>query len=46
MDVACGTHLREQKGTYGSCGKTEGKRGPGGPTRRYWDNIKMDIIEI
>jgi hypothetical protein len=46
MDVACGTQLREQKGTYGLCGKTEGKRGLGGSTRRYGDNIKMDIKEI
>jgi hypothetical protein len=36
-----------ERGVYGVLvGRSEGKRPPGRPSRRWEDNIKMDIREI
>ena len=39
--------MGERRGVYrGLMGKTEEKRPPGRPRRRWEDNIKMDIQEV
>ena len=39
--------MGERRGVYSVLvGKPEGKRPPGGPRRRWKDNIKMDLQEV
>ena len=39
--------MGERRGVYRVLvGKPEGKRPPGGPRRRWEDNIKMDLQEV
>jgi hypothetical protein len=46
MGKACSKH-GEKRNSYGIfVGKSEGKRPLGKPTRRWEDNIKMDLREI
>jgi len=41
MDVACSTHVGEQRCIQGLVEKSEGKSPLGGPRRRWEDNIKV-----
>jgi hypothetical protein len=46
MSEACSTNGEKRSAYRLLVGKPEGKRPLGRPTRRWVDNIKMDLLEI
>jgi hypothetical protein len=46
MGRTCGAYGGGKRGAQGLVGKPEGKRPLGRPSRRWEDNIKMDVEEV
>ena len=46
MGRACSPYGGEERRIQSLVGKREGKRPPGRPSRRWEDNIKMDLQEV
>jgi len=46
MSVACSTHERDENCIRNLGRKREGKRSPGRRSRRWEDNVRMDLREI
>jgi hypothetical protein len=46
VDGACSPNGGKEKSYRLLVGKPEGKRPLGGPTHRWVDNIKLDLLEI
>ena len=46
MGGACSTYGEEERHIQGEVRKPEGKRPLGRPSRRWEDNIKMDLQEV
>jgi hypothetical protein len=46
MGGACSTYGRKERGIRILVGRPEGRRPLGRPSRRWEDNIKMDLKEV